>query len=457
MINRRQFLYSMAGTAGALAVPQQSFAGPLDPKKGHLPAKAKRVIMLFMEGAPSHMDTFDPKPALNKLHMKEFVKEKKFKSNMESGKRYYVGSPYKFRQTGQSGAWMCEHFQELEKVVDDICFYKGAQAESVNHPTACYHMNTGNKFIGDPGIGAWVTYGLGSENPDLPGFVVLPELNYPQGGAANWSNGFLPAYFQGTPMRPVGSPILDLNPPKGVARSTQKANLDLLTAFNKAHAGKHPHHGDLKARMEAYQLAYRMQDQVPEIVNVDNEQQHVKDMYGIGNKVTDSFGRRCLLARRLVEKGVRFVEVYASGWDSHDYLEDAHKKRIQGVDKPITGLLQDIKQRGLLEDTLVIFTGEFGRSPDNGVRGGGKKAGRDHNATGMTMWFAGGGVKAGHTIGATDEIGLNAVEKVHPLKDVHKTILHLMGLDDNRLTFFHAGRNKQLSQVGADIIPELIG
>lgn len=456
MINRRQFLYTMAGTAGALAVPQQTFAGPLSPRKGHLPAKAKRCIMLFMEGAPSHMDTFDPKPALNKLHMKEFVKEKKFTSNMESGKRYYVGSPYKFRQTGQSGAWMCEHFQELEKVVDDIFFYRGCQAESVNHPTACYHMNTGNKFIGDPGIGAWVTYGLGSENPDLPGFVVLPELNYPQGGAANWSNGYLPAYFQGTPMRPVGSPILDLNPPKGVSRETQKANLDLLTTFNKKHAAKHPHHGDLKARMEAYHLAYRMQDQVPDIVNVDNEEGHIKDMYGIGNKATDSFGRRCLLARRLVEKGVRFVEVYASGWDSHDYLEDAHKKRIQGVDKPITGLLQDLKQRGLLEDTLVIFTGEFGRSPDNGVRGGGKKAGRDHNATGMNMWFAGGGVNAGHTIGATDEIGLNAVEKVHPIKDVHKTILHLMGLDDNRLTFFHAGRNKQLSQVGADIIPDLI-
>jgi len=456
MINRRQFLFSMTGAAGSLAIPQQTFAGPLSPKKGHLPAKAKRCIMLFMEGAPSHMDTFDPKPALDKKHMEEFKIVKKFKSGMESGKRYYVKSPYKFRQTGKSGAWMCEHFQELGKVADDICFYKGAQAESVNHPTACYHMNTGNKFIGDPGLGAWVTYGLGSENSDLPGFVVLPELNYPQGGAANWSNGFLPAYFQGTPMRPVGSPILDLNPPKGVARSTQKANLDLLMAFNKNHAEQHPHHGDLKARMEAYQLAYRMQDKVPAIVDVNNEQEHVKAMYGIGEKATDSFGRRCLLARRLLEKGVRFVEVYASGWDSHDYLETAHKKRIQSVDKPITGLLQDLKQRGLLDDTLVIFTGEFGRSPDNGVRGGGKRAGRDHNANAMTMWFAGGGVKAGHTIGATDDIGLNAVENVHPIRDVHKTILHLMGLDDNRLTYFHAGRNKQLSQVGADIIPEII-
>ncbi|MCM8538772.1 MAG: DUF1501 domain-containing protein [Lentisphaeraceae bacterium] len=457
MINRRQFLSTFATAAGAIALPNSELmAGPLSPKQGHHKATAKRCIMLFMEGGPSHIDTFDPKPALEKFHMKEFVRNKKFKSGMESGKRYYIKSPFKFKQHGESGAWMSEPFQELGKVADDICFYRGAMGDSVNHPTACYQMNTGNQFIGDPGVGAWVTYGLGSENQDLPGFVVLPELNYPQGGSANWSNGYLPAYFQGTPMRPVGSPLLDISPPQYVSKIAQKKNLDLLMKLNKKHQQAHEYHDDLKARMEAYQLAYRMQDKVPKVVDLNSEPEHIKKMYGLGEKETDGFGRRCLLARKLVEQGVRFVEVYASGWDSHDYLERAHSSRIKSVDKPIAGLLQDLKQRGLLEDTLVWFCGEFGRSPDNGVRGGGKKAGRDHNKFAMPMWFAGGGVNAGQTIGATDEIGDKAVEVARHTKDVHKTILHLMGLDDNKLTFFHGGRNKQLSQVGADVIKEII-
>ena len=457
MINRRQFLSTFATAAGAMAIPSGDLmAGPLSPKKGHHKARAKRCIMLFMEGGPSHIDTFDPKPTLEKFHMKEFVRNAKFKSGMESGKRYYIKSPFEFKQHGKSGAWMSEPFKELGKVADDICFYRGCMGDSVNHPTACYHMNTGNQFIGDPGVGAWVTYGLGTENQDLPGFIVLPELNYPQGGAANWSNGYLPAFYQGTPMRPVGSPLLDIAPPEYVSKSAQKKNLDLLMKLNKNHQQKHINHGDLKARMEAYQLAYRMQDKIPQIVNLNSEPEHVRKMYGVGEKGTDGFGRRCLLARKLVEQGVRFVEVYASGWDSHDYLERAHSSRIQSIDKPIAGLLQDLKQRGLLEDTLVWFCGEFGRSPDNGVRGGGKKAGRDHNKFAMAMWFAGGGVKAGHTIGLTDEIGDKAVDVARPIKDVHKTVLHLMGLDDNRLTFFHGGRNKQLSQIGADVIKEIL-
>lgn len=454
MMNRRSFLSGMATAAGAMALPQNSIqAGPLSPKKGHLPAKAKRCIMLFMEGGPSHMDTFDPKPALDKLDGKEFVRDSKFKSAMESGKRKYFKSPFTFSQRGESGAWMADNFKELGKVADDICFYRGAMVDSVNHPSACYQMNTGNQFIGDPGIGAWITYGLGSENQDLPGHVVLPELNYPQGGSANWSNGYLPAYFQGTPMRPVGSPLLDIMPPKYVDKNTQKTNLDLLTQLNQKHYEKHSYHGDLKARMEANQLAYRMQGTIPQLVNLNNEKQHVKDMYGIGQDGSDAFGRRCLLARRLIEKGVRFVQVYSSGWDSHDSLARAHGALISTVDKPITGLLQDLKQRGLLEDTLVWFCGEFGRSPDNGSNRGG---GRDHNKFAMPMFFAGGGFKAGHTIGQTDEIGDKAVEVARPIRDVHKTILHQMGLDDNRLTFFHGGRNKQLSQTGADIIPELL-
>ena len=455
MFTRRQFLGSAFFAAGASSIPSV-FSNPLAPKKVHLPAKAKRCIMLYMAGGPSHIDTFDPKPALDKLHMKEFVRKQKFKSAMESGKRYYVKSPFAFKQHGQSGAWMAEHFKELGKVADEICFYRGCMGESVNHPSANFHMNTGNQFIGDPGVGAWATYGLGSANPDLPGFVVLPEINFPQGGAANWSNGYLPAYFQGTPMRPVGSPILNISPPTAIAKGAQSKNLDLLTQLNDAHTKKYPDHGDLKARMSSYQLAYRMQEKIPGIVNLDSEEDHIKKMYGIGDKVTDGLGRRCLLARRLVEQGVRFVEVFSGGWDSHDYIAKAHASRMQAVDKPIAGLLQDLKQRGLLEDTLVWFCGEFGRSPDNGVRGGGVKVGRDHNAHAMPMWFAGGGVKAGHTIGSTDEIGHKAVEVARPIKDVHKTVLHLMGLDDNRLTFFHGGRNKQLSQVGADVIKEVI-
>ena len=455
MFTRRKFISSAFFAAGASSF-SSAFANPLAPKKGHLPARAKRCIMLYMAGGPSHIDTFDPKPALDKLHMKEFVRDQKFKSAMESGKRYYVKSPFAFKQHGKSGAWMAEHFKELGKVADDICFFRGCVGESVNHPSANFHMNTGNQFIGDPGVGAWATYGLGSENPDLPGFVVLPEINFPQGGAANWSNGYLPAYFQGTPMRPKGSPILNILPPTAVAKGAQGENLKLLSQLNQAHAAQYPDHGDLKARMSSYELAYRMQEKVPSIVNLDSEKDHVKAMYGIGEKVTDGLGRRCLLARKLVEQGVRFVEVFSGGWDSHDYIAKAHAARMQSVDKPIAGLLQDLKQRGLLEDTLVWFCGEFGRSPDNGVRGGGVKVGRDHNAHAMPMWFAGGGVKAGHTIGATDEIGHKAVEVVRPIRDVHKTVLHLMGLDDNRLTFFHGGRNKQLSQIGADTIKELL-
>jgi hypothetical protein len=286
--------------------------------------------------------------------------------------------------------------------------------------------------------------------------VVLPELNFPQGGAANWSNGFLPAQYQGTPFRPTGSPVLDLNPPAGVSRSEQRQNLDLLAELNRLHQQKYPGHEDLPARLETYELAFRMQSEIPDLINLAKESAETKALYGIDEKETDPFGRRCLLARRLVEQGVRFVQIYSGGWDSHDYIERAHSARIRSVDKPIAGLLKDLKRRGLLESTLVIWGGEFGRSPDNGIRSGAVQFGRDHNAKGMVMWFAGGGVKAGHVIGATDEIGEKAVEVAHPLKDVHCTILRLLGLDDNKLTYFHAGRFKQLSQTGGQVIRELL-
>ena len=434
-----------------LAADEPSFVG-----MPHLPVKAKRCIFLFMEGGPSHLDTFDPKIELTKRHLQEFSRSGEQESAMSSGKRYFVKSPFDFIKAGESGADICTEWTHLKERVDDICFYRGAMVESVNHPTACYHINTGNRFGGDPGVGAWVNYGLSTDNQNLPGFVVLPRSSYPQGGAANWSNGFLPAQFQGTPLRPEGSPILDLNPPAGVTPERQRSNLNLLAALNSKHLEQRPGRSDLEARMGSYELAFRMQSEVPDVLDIDGETKETLDMYGVGDSKTDAFGRKCLLARRLVEKGVRFVQAYAGNWDSHDYIQRAHGSLIRSVDRPIAALLRDLKERGLLNDTLVVFCGEFGRTPDNGLRGGGKSYGRDHNAKAMAMWFAGGGTKAGHTIGATDEVGAEAVECVHHIRDIHVTLLHLLGLDDNRLTYYHAGRFKQLSQFGGTVIKELI-
>lgn len=423
----------------------------------HHPAKAKRCIFLYMEGGPSHIDTFDPKPKLKELDGKKFQRKGRLLSAMASGQRRYVKSPFRFRQTGESGLWMCDRFEHLAGVADHLCIYRGGQAESINHPTANLHMNTGNRFGGDPAVGTWATYGLGSGNEDLPAFVVLPDVYYPQAGAANWSNGFLPAQLQGTPLRPKGSPILDLHPPQHMTRTMERKNLDLLADLEKGHRERHPDHEILKARMHNYELAFRMQTEVPGIIDLKSEPEHVRKLYGIGDKATDAFGRRCLLARRLIEEGVRFVQAYSVGWDSHDDLVSNHGNLIRSVDKPIAGLITDLQQRDLLKDTLIVWCGEFGRSPDNQARRGIKNGGRDHNATGMCMWFAGGGVPTGRVVGATDETGLEAVEVVHPIRDIHCTLLHLLGLDDNKLTFFHGGRYKQLSQTGGEVIPELLG
>ncbi|MCP4468696.1 MAG: DUF1501 domain-containing protein [Halieaceae bacterium] len=458
-MNRREFLYGINGGLGALAfhsmLQAEQAKGPLAPKVAHFPkAKAKHCIFLYMEGGPSHIDTFDPKPMLDKLHLKEFQRSGKEQSAMSSGKRYYVKSPFKFRKAGKSGADMNTLWENLAGVADDLCFYRGCQVESVNHPTANYHVNTGSRFGGDPAMGSWVTHGLGTENDDLPGFIVLPELSFPQGGPANWSNGFLPTRLQGTALRPKGSPLLDIHPPAGVTRAQQRRNLDLLTQLNERHAERHPQHEGLAARMRNYELAFRMQMQVPDIINLDKETEKTRELYGIGKEPTDNLGRRCLLARKLVEKGVRFVQLYASTWDSHDYIAKAHGSLIRTVDRPIAALIRDLKERGLLDETLVVWMGEFGRTPDNGIRGG-IKYGRDHNPDAMTVWLAGGGVNAGHTIGATDEIGAKAADKMHHVRNLHVTLLRLLGLDDNKLTYFHGGRFKQLSQIGGEVIKEL--
>ena len=465
-ITRRGLLYGLGGSLGSVALTamlgDRAFGqlpegdrGPMAPRPSHLSAKAKSCIFLMMEGGPSHIDTFDPKPKLDALHLSEFVRGGESQSAMSSGTRYYVRSPFKFRKAGQSGADIAENWEHLAGVADELCFYRGCQVDSVNHPTALYQMNTGNRFGGDPAVGSWVTYGLGTENQNLPGFVVLPEVSYPQGGAANWANGYLPAHFQGTPLRARGTPILDLEPPEGVTREHQRSNLDLLDTLNREHLDDRPGRDDLAARMESYELAFRMQMEVPGILDLDGESPETLALYGVGTEPTDTFGRKCLLARRLVERGVRFVQLYAGTWDSHDYIERAHGNMVRAVDRPIAALIADLRRTGLLDETLVVWCGEFGRSPDNGVRGG-TAFGRDHNPDAMTLWFAGGGVRAGHTVGDTDETGARAVDCVHHVRDVHVTLLRLLGLDDARLTYFHAGRFKQLSQFGGAVIDELI-
>lgn len=461
-LHRRSFLYRAGAGLGSVALSallhqDRARAGVLAPKPPHHPAKAKACIFLLMDGGPSHIDTFDPKPKLDQLHMTEFVRQSKFASAMESGKRYYVRSPFQFRKAGQSGADVCEHFEQLASCADDICFFRGAVGENTNHPTALYLLNTGSAFGGDPAVGAWVSYGLGTVNENLPAYVVLPDIGYPQGGPGNWSNGFLPANYQGTVLRPTGTPVLDMEPPPGMTVQREREGLDVLAKLNRIHMERHPELPDLAARIESYELAYRMQSEMPGVIDIGKETDETKRLYGIGERETDTMGRRCLMARRLVQNGVRFVQVYAGGWDSHDYIEEAHRNRMHAVDRPIAALLKDLKRTGLLDSTLVVWAGEFGRSPDNGVRRASKVWGRDHNATAMAMWLAGGGVRGGHTVGATDETGERAVEAVHPLRDVHVTILHLLGLDDAKLTYFHGGRFKQLSQVGgAQVVRQLL-
>ncbi|MEM7312494.1 MAG: DUF1501 domain-containing protein [Planctomycetota bacterium] len=458
-VTRRQFLYGLGASLGSVAFadllsaePLNS-ANPLAPRKPMHNARAKSVIMLFMEGGPGHMDTFDPKPELTRLHKTESKRTR----SLATGYKFFVGSPFKFNKVGDTGIEMCDQWKYLADpaVANELCNFRGCTAESLNHPEALFHMNTGSRLGGDPAIGSWTTYGLGSENQNLPGYVVMTELAMPQGGSRNWSNGFLPAHFQGTRLRPAGSAILDLTPPAHKSRQHQREFLDELAFLNNHHSQAHPEHRDLAARMESYELAYRMQTEVPGVLDLDGETQHTLDMYGLDDPDTEAFGRQCLMARRLVEKGVRFVQIFSGGWDSHDYLQRGHSSRIKSVDKPMAALIKDLKNRGMLDDTLVIWTGEFGRTPDNNKRGGVYSIGRGHNADAMTMLLAGGGVKPG-VVGATDEIGAEAVECVHPIRDLHVTLLHLLGLDDNKLTYFHAGRYKQLSQFGGELIKEII-
>ena len=413
----------------------------------HFPAKAKSVVWLFMEGAPSSVDLFDPKPQLDK-HAGKRIEIATF--NADTGP--LMKSPFRFKRYGQSGAWVCDNFRHVAKHVDEIAFIKSLTTESVNHVPALYQMNTGLPRPGFPSVGSWMTYGLGSENQNLPGFVVLGSNQGVKGGPLNWNSGFLPAKHQGTLFRTQGSPILNLQRPRDVTRDDQRAQLDLMAEYNHGHALRHNGNDELAARIESFELAYRMQSEASDLVNLSGETQATRAMYGLDDEVTRPFGTKCLLARRLVEQGVRFVQVYHdSQWDAHSDLKGNHAENCLQTDLPIAGFLTDLKARGLLDSTLVVWGGEFGRMPVSQGNGG-----RDHNPHGFMAWMAGAGIKGGASHGETDDFGHEAVIDPVSVHDLHATMLHLLGIDHKRLTYQHNGRRYRLTDVAGELIQTVL-
>ncbi len=469
-LRRRRFLYqSLTGVGGIalLELMQRDLgaatiaANPLAPKPPHHQAKAKSCIFLTMLGGVSQMDTFDPKPALEKFDntVMDWSKEKNTdQPNLFAKPRLILKSPFPFKKYGQSGMDVSSLFPHLGECVDDLAFVRSIQTENGNHPAAVFLMNTGVVIPGKPSVGAWTTYGLGTENQNLPAFVVLPDFrSLPFSGSQQWGPGFLPASYQGTVLRWKGDPILNLKPPADVQADAQELEMNLLRAYNQEFSEKHGGNPDLQGRIDAYELAYRMQSEVPGALDLSGESQETLEMYGMNDPVTESFGKRCLMARKLVEKGVRFVQLYtpSQSWDGHTDIIKNHTKNASETDKPIAALIKDLKRRGSLDSTLLVWMGEFGRTPDNpaDLR---EKAGRDHNTRAMTIWFAGAGVKAGSLIGATDDLGFKAVEDIYRMRDVHATILHLMGLNDVRLTYYSAGRNQRLTDTGGTVIKQVL-
>lgn len=434
---------------------------PLALKPPHHPPKANACIFLTMLGGVAQMDTFDPKPALEKFDntVLDWSKEKRTdQPELYAKPRLILKSPWKFRKYGQCGMDVSELFPHLATCVDDIAFVKTVTGENGNHPAATFLMNTGLVLPGRPSVGAWVTYGLGTQNQSLPGFVVLPDFRaLPFSGSQQWGAGFLPASYQGTMMQWKGDAIHDLKPADGLTKNDMDQQMKLLRAYNHAYLEKNLANSDLQGRIDAYELAYRMQAEVPGVLNNEKESEATKEMYGLNDDTTRSFGTRCLMARQLVEKGVRFVQLYtpSQSWDSHTDILKGHAKNAKEVDQPIAALIKDLKQRSLLESTLIVWMGEFGRTPDHpsDLR---DKAGRDHNTKAMTMFFAGGGVKPGVAVGTTDELGWRAVDNIYRMRDVHATILHLMGLNDMRLMYYHAGRNMRLTDTGGVVIKEAL-
>ncbi len=461
---RREFLHQVGGGFMSLALTQmldqdgllsgqvmgsdkQIVANPLAAKKSHFPVKAKNVIFLYMYGGPSHVDTFDYKPVLFKFDGKTIPVKTKGRGG-EKNEGRVVGPKWKFKKHGESGQWASTLFPELSTVIDDIAFIKSMTADSPIHGSAMMQMNSGRILGGSPTLGSWLNYGLGSENENLPGYIVmLDPSGGPINGAQNWSSGFMPATYQGTILKSKGAPILDLASPEQMTRSIERKLLDALSAENKEHQKTRLSNSELAARISSYELAFNMQKHAPEAVDLKQETKEIHQMYGLNHSRTEDFGKRCLLARRLVERGVRFVQLYSGGnhndynWDAHGDLVKNHNFHAGNTDKPITALIKDLKQRGLFEETVIIWGGEFGRQPTAEYA---KGTGRDHNSYGFTMWMAGGGIKGGVSIGETDELGSAAVKKPFQVKHLHATILYLMGLDPNKLSYFHGSLDQKL-------------
>ncbi|MEX0704612.1 MAG: DUF1501 domain-containing protein [Planctomycetales bacterium] len=468
-LSRREFLLNAGGGFGSLALAAllhgdgiaraasaAASRDPLAPRKPHFAARAKRVVYIFMHGGPSHVDLFDPKPDLVKYAGQPLPESFGPVMTRRKVAQNPLLAPLKpFRPRGESGLEISDFLPHLAERTDDLCLLRSCHGDSVNHPQSVYQMNTGSILMGKPSLGSWVAYGLGSLNRNMPAFVVLPDpTGGVKGGPPAWGSGYLPATFQGTTMRSGKSPILHLQPPPSISDEQQRRSLDLIRRLNAQHLAEREFDDELAARVESYELAFRMQAAAPEVVDLSGETRETLDLYGIGEKDTDEFGTRCLLARRMLERDVRFVQLYIGdslGWDAHNDVEKNHAPLCRRFDQPVAGLLADLKRRGLLEDTLVICGGEFGRMPMSE-----QGTGRDHNPWGYTVWFAGAGVKAGHVHGATDAIGLRAeVDKVH-VHDLHATILHLLGLDHELLTYSHNGREERLTDVAGRVVREIL-
>jgi hypothetical protein len=450
------FFPTRASAAGAAA----RFVNPLAPKPALSPAKAKSVIFLFMYGGPSQIDTFDYKPNMIGMDNKT-MKVKTFGRGGHKNKGRIVEPRWNFRPYGECGKWISDLFPHLGRKVDDIAFIHSMKADSPQHGSAMLQMNSGRILSGAPCLGSWVNYGLGSVNEDLPGFVVmLDPRGGPISGAKNWSSGYMPAHFQGTVLRSVGEPILDLRRPDDLSDSAQRDLLDTLQQYNNDHFDRCGGNQALASRIASYELAYKMQSTAPEAIDLSDESEETLKLYGLDREVTRAFGRQCLLARRLVERGVRFIQIYSGGnhfdtsWDAHSDIVVNHQLHADETDLPMAGLIADLKQRGLFDETLIVWGGEFGRQPTAEYE---KGTGRDHNSYGFTMWMAGGGIRGGVTVGSTDELGSAAVEQPYHVKQLHATILHQMGVDPNRLAFFHGGLDQRLIGVeDTEPIPELI-
>jgi hypothetical protein len=474
---RREFVWQMGGGFAGLGLTSllagdgffarhlqagetDSSLNPLATKPPQLKARAKSCIFLMMNGAPSQVDTFDFKPELEKYAGKQLPADKEFTNSGGRKIGYLTPAWRKFHPGGESGLLVSDYFPNVRKHADKLCVLNSCHTDSHAHGSALVAMNTGKTLIGRPSLGSWAVYGLGTENESLPGYVViLDKRGGPISGQPNWSSGFMPATYSGTMFRPVGDPILDLKGPEHISRQTQREQLDLLAAINRQHLDERPGGRELAARMNSYELAYRMQSATPDAVDLTQETSETLEMYGVGNSPTDEYGRNCLIARRLVERGVRFVQLYSGGghleetWDAHESIEKNHGRHGAEVDQPIAALLTDLDRRGLLDETLVVWGGEFGRMP---FSEGQNAPGRNHNPYGFSMWLAGGGVKGGMTYGETDEFGFEAViDKVH-LHDLHATILHIMGLDHELLTYFHQGRQETLTDVGGRVVHEVL-